>query len=102
MVASWAGTSSWSGWNSWGDTAPATSTPSTSCNQQQSSTITNLGQTTNLVDTNAPIGSGSENVVIGEESGVDNPEPGTWALMAGGLAALVYYRKRRAAVKRAE
>jgi hypothetical protein len=92
MVSSWAGTE---GWRSFFDGAPAvTSAPSTSCNQQQASTITQLQQSSsNLVATNGPLVTASDPITIGDN--VDNPEPGTWALMGGGLALVAYLRRRR-------
>jgi hypothetical protein len=94
MVASWAGTSGWASSSFFGDTpaAPAP-TQTTSCNQQQTSTINNLANNNNLVATNAPIGSPVDNVEIGDVT--ENPEPGTWLMMVGGVAVLGYVRKRR-------
>jgi hypothetical protein len=99
MVASWAGTSGWASSSFFGDTpvAPAP-TQTASCNQRQTSTISNLvnnvvTNNNNLVATNAPIGSPVDNFEIGDVT--DNPEPATWLMMVGGVAVLGYVRKRR-------
>ena len=90
MVSSWAGTG---GWRSFFDGGAAPAAPTSSCNAQQSSTISSLSATTNLVATNAPIGLSADPVLIG---GVDNPEPGTWLMMVGGLSGFAYFRRRKA------
>ena len=94
MVSSWAGTGGWRVFFDGGDPAPATTR--TTCNQQQASTIGNLAPTTDLVATNSGALLLSEPLQLAP---VDNPEPGTWFLMAGGLGVIGYLRRRKSDVQ---
>jgi PEP-CTERM motif len=77
MVASWANFSDGAG-----------------CNAKQWSTIASLEQMKDLsVVAVMPIGGSSESVYIGDVTG--NPEPGTWAMMLGGVAMLGYFKRRK-------
>ena len=95
MVSSWAGTSGWRSFFDGGEAAQPAASTSSSCSAQQSSTISNLAPTTNLVaTTNGPVLAGTESSNVIETT--DNPEPGTWLMMAGGLGLLGYLRRNKA------